>query len=121
MYGSCADMRALADACGVSYTLGFCADWTEKNAAFGVPNSLNVYFVQSSGVLRTALTFANDITDTDVLDVDVDLRDGAWHHYALTVDGNGLTHVWIDGTVEATAHFSGRNSASSTSPMISLP
>src|SRR6185295_17678578 len=37
MYGSCADSRALAVADGVSYTFAFCADCTEKKAAFGVP------------------------------------------------------------------------------------
>src|SRR5215208_255847 len=36
MYGSCAEMRALADAEGASYTFGFCADCTLKKQAFGV-------------------------------------------------------------------------------------
>jgi len=33
MYWSCADSRALAVACGVMYSLGFCAVCVEKNAA----------------------------------------------------------------------------------------
>src|SRR5215207_10217518 len=37
MYGNCAEMRALAVAAGVSYTFGFWALWTLKNAALGVP------------------------------------------------------------------------------------
>lgn len=73
----------------------------------GTANSLNVYFVQSTGVLRTALSFGNDLTDNDVLDVSRPLRDGIWHHYALSADPSGLTHVWIDGVVAATAHFGG--------------
>src|SRR4051794_6593865 len=37
MYGSWAEILALAVAASLSDTLGFCADWTLKKAAFGGP------------------------------------------------------------------------------------
>jgi hypothetical protein len=32
-----------------------------------------------------------------------DVTDGAWHHVALTYDGTGVTQLYVDGALEATA------------------
>lgn len=71
------------------------------------PHRLGVYFEQSTGVLRTAVIYANDMTALDVLDVTRELRDGQWHHYALTVAADDLAEVYIDGERETAALYLG--------------
>ena len=70
-------------------------------------NRLGVYFEQSSGTLRTALLYANELSDIDVLDVTRDLRDGQWHHYALVATSNQLVRVFIDGQPEVAGQILG--------------
>ena len=70
-------------------------------------NRLGVYFDQPTGTLRTALLYANNLSDLDVLDVTRDLRDGQWHHYALVATSNELVRVYIDGQPETAAQILG--------------
>lgn len=70
-------------------------------------NRLGVYFDQASGTLRTALLYANNLSDLDVLDVTRDLRDGQWHHYALVATSSQLVRVYIDGQPETAAQILG--------------
>ena len=70
-------------------------------------NRLGIYFDQASGTLRTALLYANDLSDLDVLDVTRDLRDGQWHHYALVATSSQLVRVYIDGQPETAAQILG--------------
>ncbi len=58
---------------------------------------LIIYFVESSGILRTDFQDRNDSSDSDVLDIAAGLADGAWHHYVFTA-GPGGSKVYIDGT-----------------------
>lgn len=73
----------------------------------GQPESLNIYLCESTGALRTALSWANDLSAIDVLDVDEDLRDGQWHRYVLTTTRGDLSHVYIDGVLAASAMLTG--------------
>jgi hypothetical protein len=70
-------------------------------------NRLGIWFEQATGTLRTALLYANDLSDVDVLDVTRDLRDGLWHHYALVAHTDDLVRVWIDGQPETAAMLLG--------------
>ena len=74
-----------------------------SHGGVATPNRLGVYFDQATGVLRTGLIWANDLTELDVLDVTRDLRDGQWHHYALVARNDDLVQVCIDGVPETAA------------------
>ncbi len=73
----------------------------------GSPHSLNVYFINATDTLRCALSYGNDLSDINTLDVQMPLRDGSWHHVALT--SNALSHarVYIDGELKALTHLGG--------------
>ncbi|MEY4672541.1 MAG: hypothetical protein RL148_325 [Planctomycetota bacterium] len=70
-------------------------------------NRLGIYFDQTDGRLRTALVYANNLTELDVLDVTRDLRDGQWHHYALVAHTDDLCRVYVDGVPETAAMYLG--------------
>lgn len=65
----------------------------------GAPQSINISMSRSDGSLRTALAGSEVAAPDNLLDVAVDLRDGGWHDYVLTVDENGHARVHIDGTL----------------------
>jgi hypothetical protein len=66
-------------------------------------NNLNVY-LRTNGNLRTSLRGSGEASDFGALDVLADLKDGEWHHYALTVAPSAPEAiVYIDGLEAATA------------------
>jgi len=73
----------------------------------GAPSSLNTYFLESSGTLRTSLAFKNDLSGRSVLDVTDDARDGHWHHYAVSASARGLTRIYLDGREVAVSFLAG--------------
>ena len=90
-----------------SDTAGTGTRYLVSHGAVAANNRLGIYFDQATGRLRTALIYANDLTDIDVLDVTRDLRDGQWHHYALVATDSELVRVYIDGQSETAAQFLG--------------
>jgi len=90
-----------------SNTAGTGFRYLVSHGAVNTPHRLGVYFDQNSGVLRTALIYANNLTAVDVLDVTRDLRDGQWHHYALVAPSRDLVRVYIDGVATTAAQFLG--------------
>ncbi len=90
-----------------SDTTGTGTRYLVSHGATAANNRLGIYFDQSTARLRTALIYANDLTDIDVLDVTRDLRDGQWHHYALVATTDRLVRVYIDGQPETAAQFLG--------------
>lgn len=72
-----------------------------SNDLVGRPSSLNVYVVEDSSTLRTALSFQNDRTPLEQLDVAATaFLDGNWHHYALAANPRGLSQVFLDGELQ---------------------
>ena len=90
-----------------SDTAGSGSRYLVSHGATSAQHRLGVYFEQSTGTLRTALIYANDLTALDVLDVTRDLRDGQWHHYALVARTDDLVRVYIDGQPEVAALYLG--------------
>ncbi len=69
-----------------------------SNHIVGQPSSLNVYVDEDSQTLRTALSFQNDRTPLEHLDVAAAAYlDDRWHHYALVARPTGLSQVFLDG------------------------
>lgn len=75
--------------------------------SFSRPNSLHVWFAESTKTLRTSLAYQNDIAATEPLDAQLDLLDGAWHHYVLVARRTGLSEVWVDGVRQAASYMGG--------------
>jgi hypothetical protein len=90
-----------------SATAGAGTRYLVSHGGVASSNRLGVYFDQPTGTLRTALLYANNLSDLDVLDVTRDLRDGQWHHYALVATSNELVRVYIDGQPETAAQLLG--------------
>lgn len=67
--------------------------------------SLNIYFNETTGRLRTNLVRSTDINDAGQLDVEGGLRDGMWHHYALVSPELGLSRIHVDGICVATSNL----------------
>ncbi|MFW5828758.1 MAG: PKD domain-containing protein, partial [Planctomycetota bacterium] len=88
-----------------------------SHGAFGVAESVNIYFVEtecststSYGELRTYLRDADDRQESWALDVGPGYGDGQWHHYCLVVDaagGEATSQVFIDGQLRAWSTLGG--------------
>ena len=84
-----------------------------SHAGWNAPNSLNIYFGENNaggyeGTIRTLLRDADDAdAHTATLDINADLVDGNWHHYALTVASGIGTNVYIDGALMASEQSRG--------------
>ena len=64
-------------------------------------NSLNIYRYPDTGLLRTRIRPATDITSSILLDVETDFMDDRWHFYTLTVEsGLGYASVYVDGALQ---------------------
>jgi N-formylglutamate amidohydrolase len=74
------------------------------------PNSLNIYWFESTGVLRTWLRCKTDISSSNLLDVGRKFMDNAWHQYTLTVSASlDAASVYIDGVLQAANRIDGDN------------
>jgi Concanavalin A-like lectin/glucanases superfamily len=88
-------------------TAGTGTRYLVSHGAVAATNRLGIHFDQATGRLRTALVYANALSDLDVLDVTRELRDGQWHHYALVATTDQLVRVYIDGQAETAAQYLG--------------
>lgn len=86
-------------ASGYQYLMSF--------GAFSRPSSLHVWFAESTKTLRTSLAWNNDHAAIESLDAQVDVFDGAWHHYVLIARKQGLSEVWLDGRRAAASQYAG--------------
>ncbi|MEM7200180.1 MAG: LamG-like jellyroll fold domain-containing protein [Planctomycetota bacterium] len=77
------------------------------HGAFGVPDSLNIYFSETTGRVRAALVFSNDLADGQLIETDANLRDDTWHHFALVGATSDLCTMFVDGALAAQAQLGG--------------
>ena len=78
-----------------------------SHGSFGVPESLNVYLREDTGRLRAKLVHQNARVDELVLETPGSVMDGSWHHAVLVIRSNRLSRLYVDGKVQAVAHFAG--------------
>ena len=72
------------------------------------PQTLNIYFNESNGHLRTIPVYRNAlVTDPVILDIEADLMDDRWHHYAMAMRPGEVTRVWLDGQLRGEAMLAG--------------
>ena len=74
---------------------------------FGAPQTLHVWVAEATKTLRSDLVWANDLSAADPLDVQFDVLDDRWHHYALVARRGGLCEVWLDGKRHAITQLAG--------------
>ena len=88
-------------------TGGTSYEYVYSHGGVGAAQSLNVYFIESDGRLRTRLQYASNLTASNVLDVHRDYRDGNWHLYTLTSAPGQLTRVYVDAELVAETFVAG--------------
>lgn len=85
--------------------------------AFGGAQSLHVWAVEATKVLRTSMIWDNALAQAGPLDIDVDVLDGLWHHYVLVARADGTHEVWLDSVCHAITQLAGQRFAP-TAPML---
>jgi len=72
-----------------------------SHGSFGVQNSVNVYLIEGTSILRTVILDTNDTLNTSSLDVSDTLVATGWHLYTLTVKAGVGSKVFVDGVQRA--------------------
>ncbi len=78
-----------------------------SHGSVGNAGTVNIYFIENTGFLRTWIAFNNNLAAKNVLDISRNLMDGKWHLYCLAAEAKGISRIFVDGRPEARAFYDG--------------